>query len=495
MGSLVRTIAALSAVGYGINIFEQTPPGQIAGVRTDIVGVVGDFPWGDPNVITAVGSTAELFAAFCPPEFDAAASAPAMRAFLNKAFPGGLRVVRIDATSAAKASSGAVTAGTGSITITAKHKGALGNQIRYQFVAATGGDAAKRDLLITIGTRYSARYKDLAHGSIASAVADPFVDVTASAPSAMPTAMGSAAALASGADGTAVAADYVGSPTSAAGIRKFYGESVKVAALFVAECPSALVSAVNAGLYAYATEADKGMAVLCTPPGATAAATITDAASYRDDRAFYGWPRVKTPDAYGDLAEIVVDGNAFAAAAIVSVDPEVSPGGAPGAPFLKGITGLENEDVPRATYDDLNDAGVAPFQLVDGLGCILRKGVTTSITSGLTQIFRRRMTDYILDSIAGRAQNFVGRPLDVDLASQTVGPEMGGLVSEIQQFLGELRFRSRIRGFIVDPFSQNLQSNLDAGRWFLAVRVKLLSAADEIVLVAGVGESVEIGEN
>lgn len=493
MGTLVRTVVALSAIGYGVNIFEQAPPGAINGVRTDLVGVVADLPWGAPNTMTPIASTAELFAAFCPPEFGAENSYPALRAFLNKSFPGGLRIVRIDATSAAKATSGAVTAGTGSITITAKYKGAIGNGISYQFVTATGGDAAKRDLIITIGSRYSARYTDLAHGSITTAVDDPFVDVTSATPSAMPATMGSATALTSGSNGTAVAADYVGSISSAVGIRKFYAESIKVAALFVAECPSGLVNAVNAGLYAYATEADKGMVVLCTPDGATAAATITDAASYRDDRVVYTWPRVKTVNFYDpDNAEIEVDGNAFAAAAIVSVDPEVSPGGAPGAPFLKGITGLEDEDVARSTYDDLNAAGVAPFQMTDALGCIIRKGITTSLTSGLTQIFRRRMTDFVLNSIADRAQNFVSRPLDVDLAGQSVGPSMGGLVSECHGFLGELLARIRIAAYSVDPFSRNLQSNLNAGRWYLAIRVKLISAADEIVLVAGIGESIEI---
>jgi hypothetical protein len=494
-GSLVRRVTALSAIGYGINILEQTPPSPIAGVRTDKVGVVGDFPWGPANELTDISTVADLFETFCPPEFDAADDYAAMKAFLNKTFVGGLKICRIDATSAAKATSGGITAGTGTITIAAKYKGALGNSISYQFVAASDADAAKRDLIIAIGTRYSARYKNLTFGAITTDVDDPFVDITSAAPSAMPATMGSATALTTGADGTAVATDYVGSGSSAVGIRKFYSESVDVAVLFVAECPDSLVATVNTGLEAYATECDKGMVVLCTPDDATSAETITDVASYRDDRIVYPYPRVKTTNFYdADLDEVEVDGNAFVAAAIVGVDPEVSPGGKPGSLFLQGITGLENPDISRSTYDDLKDAGVAAFQITTALGPIIRGGVTTSITAGLTQIYRRRMTDYITLSIAQRAEQNVGLPLDLDLAGQALGPYTQPLIAEINSFLQGLKDASRIQDYEVDAFSQNTLSSLALNRWVIGISVRLNSAQDEIVFAANIGETVEIAE-
>jgi hypothetical protein len=492
-GSMVRRIAAESAIGYGVNILEETPPGQISGVKTNVVGVVGDFPWGPANEVTRITNSAELFATFCPGVFDALNDYPAMRAFLNKKFVGGLRVVRIDATSAAKALySWSVTGGT--VIATAMYKGALGNSINVEWAAASDADAAKRDVIITIGTKYSVRYKNRTLADITD-LSDPYVVFTkGTSPSVLPAAA-SAVPLATGADGTAVAADYVGSSSSAVGIRKFYSDSVDVAVLFVAECPDALVATVNAGLEAYATDCDKGMVVLCTADDATAAETITDAADYRDDRIQYVWPRVKTTNFYDpDLAEIEVDGNAFAAAAIAGVDPEVSPGGAPGAPFLVGITGLENEDISRSTYDDLNDAGVAPFQITRALGPIIRKGITTSLTSGLEQVFRRRMTDYITNSIADRAETFVGKVLDLDLDAQALGPNTGGLIGEIQEFMSGLDSRNRIHSFSVDAFGQNLAANIAAGRWIIAISVRLHAAMDEIVLKANIGENVEIAE-
>jgi hypothetical protein len=381
-------------------------------------------------------------------------------------------------------------------TVTAKCPGALGNAISVAW-SENASDSTARDATVTIGTGYSATYENVATivstALVVTDPGDPYVTFSKHASGTLVPAVAAAAALTGGADGTAVAADYVGSSSSSVGIRKFYSESVDVDVLFVAECPDSLVDTVNTGLEAYATETDKGMVVLCTPDGDTAAATITNVANHRDDRIVYVWPRVKTTNFYDpDLAEIEVDGNAFAAAAIVSVDPEASPGGAPGAPALSGITGLENEDIPRSTYDDLNEAGVAPFQMVSGLGCILRKGVTTSITSGQTQIFRRRMTDFIADSLAARWQFFVGTLLDVDLAGESLGPNTSGLIGETSQFLADLKRRNRIEDYSVDPFSENTQTNIDDAQWYVAVSVNLFSAADAIVLVGNIGEGVEI---
>ena len=135
---------------------------------------------------------------------------------------------------------------------------------------------------------------------------------------------------------------------------------------------------------------------------------------------------------------------------------------------------------------------MAAWFISNTLGPIIRGGVTTSVTSGLEKIFRRRMTDFIVDSIAARAENFVETPLDLDLPTRTLGPLTGALVGEVNQFLGDLLGRERIRAFSVDPFSGNTQTDIDAGRWIILISVKLVSAAEEIVLKATIGEFVEV---
>lgn len=494
MGSLIRHVTALSLIGYGVNIYEQTPAGRVSGVKTTTIGVVADLPWGPQNEVTTITSAKELFDTFCPAAFDSAADYVALRAFMGLTFPGPVKIVRIaPSTVAAVKALHSYTVAGGTVVATALYHGAIGNLIAVDWDAATDADAAKRNVVITIGTTYSATYENVTLTSV-TAIDDPYVVFTkGTAPSALPAA-DTATLLTSGADGTAAAADYVGSSSSSVGIRKFYAEINKTAALFVAECPTALIGTVNTGLEAFAVDTDHGMAILCTPQTTTATTAIADVASYRDDRIIYPWPRIKTTDLYAaTLPEITCDGNADVACAVASVDPEVSPGGAPGAPYLRRITGLETDDATITTYDLLRAAGISPFQIVEGLGTILRGCVTTSITSGLTEVFRRRMTDYIVDSLASRWSYFVGLPLDIELATQTMGDNTAGLIGETQQFLSGLAPK-RIARYAVDQYSQSAQADIDAGTWIIAISVKLWSAMNEIVLVGNIGEGVTFTE-
>ena len=504
MGSLVRKATGASSIGYGVNILELLPPGVVSGTRSNVVGIVGDFPWGPTNEIQRITTGAELFSTFCPEPFGAANSYAALRAFLRKTFAGGLRIVRILAGSAANATrtfQDAAGTPANSVTVTAACKGALGNSISVAW-SVNADDATARDATVTIGTSYSVRYKQVATivstALVVTDPGDPYVTFSKASGATLVPAVISATALASGSDGTAVAGDYVGSSSSAKGIRLFYAETADadVDVLFVAECPSALADSINDGLLAYVQDTDKGMAVLCTPDGQSSSTALTYVADYHDDRLVYPWPRAKTTNLYdSDLDEIEVDGNAFVAAAIVALDPELSPGGASGKDALVGITGLEVETTSGATYDDLKDAGVCCFFLSKNLGPILYGGITTSITSGLTQISRRRMTDFITESIAAFAETFVSKPLDLVLASQSLGPETGALVSAIDDFLAGLKGANRIQSYALDAFGGNIQDELDVGRWTIVLSVKLFAPMDEIVLKANIGETVNIEES
>lgn len=503
-GSLIRRISAQGDIGYGVNVWVQAPPQNVQGVKTNVIAVVGAFPWGPQDAIQTVYTPAEFWALFYPNEFATTkdyATYPAVLALLNKPIftRGGLKVVRIDPTSSAdvKATSGAITAGSGSITITAKYPGAIGNGISYQWTAATGGDAAKRDLVITIGSNYSARYANLAYtDTFSTAVDDPYVGLTQSSPSAMPDA-GSATALASGANGTAQASDYVGSSSSAKGIRLFYADSERVNVLFVAECPSGLLDAVNTGVEGWANDTEKGIGILSTVNGQAATDADDYVEDYQSKRLVYTWPRVNTPNPWNDLTEIEVDGNAFAAALLANVDPWLSPGGAGKKQgqrdLLFGISSLETETTSQAGLDALNDAGIAPWFASSALGVIMRRAVTTAAT--VTKIIRTRMTDYVVETLASFAESYIERPLDIDLTNQVLGTWTGGLVSAWASWLDTERARGHIISYALDPFSESSQDDIDAGRWTIALRVKLVPAMEELVLKATIGETVEIAES
>ena len=499
MGSILHRISTLSAARYGVNILEVAPPASVKSASSDILGMVADLPWGPTNEITTITSLAEFLAAFYPDVFSAGlkdtASYPALRALLRKRLPGGgLKVVRIAADSNAAAGSGAITAGGGTITISAKYPGALGNQISYQFTAATDADAAKRNLTVTIGSEYSATYENLTFGTV-TAVDDPYVTITGASPDAMPAA-GSATALTGGLDGTAVAGDYVGSGSSDVGIRKFYGASVDVNVLFVAECPSGLVDTVNAGLQAWGVDTDKGIAVLSTPSGQASADTLTYVSdnSLSDDRSFYTWPQIKCRDLFLPNQDVTqMDGNAFAAFATVNVDPWLSPGGAGkkqgGVDFLAGIVGLESETT-MTTLNLLDDVGVAPWFIDRTIGPIIHRAV---VTDG-SRLFARRAKDWIQLSLAAFAVNYTETQLDIVLADSDLGPNTGSLISAWQTWLENQRLLSRLQSYSVDPFSANTQTNIDAGQWIIVVRVKLYSMIEELVLKAEIGQTVQISE-
>lgn len=495
MGSLIRRISGASQAGYGVNILETPAPKQVSGSAANVVGMVADLPWGPVNIPTTITTFGEFFATFYPDAFATTkdhVTYPAILALLNKPMPGGgLKVCRIAATSQAKAASGAITAGTGSVTITAKHFGLLGNSISYHWEAATGGDAGERNLTIAIGTGYSKTYEDLSTADLAN-ISDPYVDITQSSPSAMP-ATGSATALTSGADGTAVAADFTGGVSSSVGIRQFYGEGVACDVLFVAQPAEGLKAAINAGLKLWCTDTDKGIAVLCTVDGQATADAITDVPTYRSDRVHYPWPMVKTANFYAaDVSLTEVDGNAFAAFCWAAVEPWESAGGAPGAPFLTGIAGLEDESASRATMDALNAAGIAPWMMSTDLGgAIIRKGVSTALT-GYTKLRDRRLVDYIQKALARFAALYAETQLDIDLANEEVGPNIKSMLGAMTSWLeGERAAGHGIREVVaIDPFSENTAEMLADNTAIIAVQVGLYGTADTIILKTQIGTSV-----
>lgn len=494
MGSLVNQITAITAAFYGVNILEQSPPGGVRGAGTGIVAIVANLPWGPVDTITEIASPAEFFSRFAPLVFGRLDTTyTALRAFIGKTFPSTIRVVRISPTSQATASRTFDDASSGdSVTVTARYPGALGNSITIAWTA-NADDATARDATVTIGSSYSVLYKRVATIVSAALVVtdpgDPYVSFAKASGATLVPAAIAATALTTGADGTAVAGEY----TSAVDL--FAGASTQWNVGFVAEPESGLVDAINAHLKTFEDSNKRGMWVLCTVASQSVATAKTYAATYRSDRLMYCWPLVKTTNTFDpDKGEITVNGNSFAAVAIASVQPEQSPGGNPGARYLYGITGLE-QDATTAQLKELGEAGITPWFMSDAHGgAILHDAVTTSLTAGLTQVFRRRMTDYIVKALGDYLQRFTGELLDVDLVNRRLGAVTAPEIGALKQFLGDLKTNSRIRDYSIDPFGANVQSNIDDGQFIILIAVHLYSVQRQIVLLAQIGETVQITE-
>lgn len=501
MGTLVRQITSLSDAFYGVSVLNQDPPKTVQGASTKAIAIVGEFPWGPEDEVQSFTSIHELLAAVYPRAFGAIDTTTyfAMKALLGKKFPRDIKLVRVGATSAAKATKtfqDGESSPADSVIATATYKGSLGNLISIAWTA-NADTAANRDMTVKIGTTYEVTYENVVVDDTGSITVtdpgDPYVSVVADGSATDVPAVVGDTLLASGSDGTAVAGDYVGSISSDKGIRLFYGESVDVDVLFVAECPSGLVDTVNAGLKSYADDTGKGHAVLCSVPDQAASAVLAYHTTYKNTkgRTVYCWPRVKTLDTNDpDRTEITVDGNAFMACAMCGIDPWLSPGGAQSAQFFTGITGLANSSAAASTLETLREGGTACFFTDRALGTIIRDAVATDGQ----KIRTVRTRDWIGKSLSALLVNYAEAPLDLILASEELGPITGPELAAVKSWLEEQKGFSRIKAFSVDPWSQNTESTIDAGQWVILLLVETYSDQDKIILALTVGETVSIAD-
>lgn len=226
----------------------------------------------------------------------------------------------------------------------------------------------------------------------------------------------------------------------------------------------------------------------------------------RDERVVYSWPGAVTfiPDAVGTSlgtadgltttdGNIDTFGSAWLAAVLSNLAPERNPGQAasPVNTVLSPIIGIQR-GVPVLglnEYSALKAAGICGLRLDRADGPVFQSGVTTSLTAGKTNINRRRMADFLQDSLALALSSFSKLPLTQSLKDAVSG--------EVDAFLNGLKSPSnpaaqRIVNYQVDDKSGNTPDLLARGVYVVIVRVQTLSTADFIVLQTEVGEGVKI---
>jgi phage tail sheath protein FI len=133
--------------------------------------------------------------------------------------------------------------------------------------------------------------------------------------------------------------------------------------------------------------------------------------------------------------------------------------------------------------------GLAALHFDSNVGPEILSGITTSLTNGQKNINRRRMADFIEDSVTSILMPFVKLPLTRALIDTAQG--------QIDNFLAQLLSPNnpsaqRIAGYSVDPRSGNTQQQLAAGVWVVKVAVQMLPTADFIVQQTDVGPGVVI---
>ncbi len=256
------------------------------------------------------------------------------------------------------------------------------------------------------------------------------------------------------------------------------------------------------------------MAVISPPLGSTtrlmarSMSAQPGVGAYRSDRVIYAYPGAATyvPQianrGTAGGAGFTVDGfidthfDVWVASLCSRLNPEENPGQL--TDYLVGIAGIErgNADVQAMEENDyraFKAAGIAALRIDEGQA-IIQSGKTSVLgvsSPALVNISRRRMADFIQDSLAART-----RKLSKRLSTKQ---RRAAVLGEIDSFLTGLKSENnpasqRIDDYALDGVGGNTPETLAVGLYRIKIKVRLLSSMDVIVLDTEIGESVTITE-
>ena len=215
----------------------------------------------------------------------------------------------------------------------------------------------------------------------------------------------------------------------------------------------------------------------------------------RSERGFYSWPGVRTfiPELVGtavscpdgtttDEGVIDVTSDTWLACLMSNLQPELNPGQAadPVPRILAPIIGYQR-GCPTLDMNDyilFKQYGICAPRMDRVVGPVFQSGVTTSLIAGETNINRRRMADFIQDSLAAR-YNQMAKMLGRDSVKDA-------LLAETDAFLGDLFSDNnpeaqRIESYVIDDRSGNSPSLNAQGVWVVRSVVRMLMTLDTIV--------------
>ena len=254
------------------------------------------------------------------------------------------------------------------------------------------------------------------------------------------------------------------------------------------------------------------MAFVRTPLNTTKATAMSGTAfagvgATRDQRVVYCYPQARTfvpkiaQRGLSGGAGFSADGNldtgwdGFMASICSQLPPEENPGQE--TAFTAEIIGLESgsnvQGFEMSDYTQFRARGICALRMDDGTA-VAQSGVTSvdpGVYPNLRNIARRRMADFIQDSIARRSKSY-GKKLSTFIRRVA-------LATEIRNFLASLLSiadpaRQRIAGYSVNTKDGNTQESLGLGLYRLIIKVRTLASLDSIVLETTIGETVTIDE-
>lgn len=498
----------------GLYIKERNPPATVKGVALNTVGVCGVCVRGPIGKVVEISSEARFREVFGGRDMGSGGTlvGNVWLSLLNKPF-GALRVVRVAAAAAVKASftleTAAGGAGTAVLRVDAANVGTWGNDVSVKVEAATNGSGTYFDLKVKyLGN--IVHYKNLTIDSTSDNTLTVLGDDDGNLITLTKLAAGRPVNHSAGVDG-ADSDGYVNLGETVAGFTSVAGTDGTVAAtdytatggplelltgykgvgiIMVAEPASAHYAAIKAKILVEAAKVSDRMWVMGPDANTASAATaISDVATYRHDRVIYCHNSAYTLDPE-TATEVLTRPEAWMASILSQTDVDVNPGEEDSKAFTTGIRRLYNEALVREDYISLKNAGIAALEKDDGFAFV--SGVTSSLTAGKEQITRRRCADYINLGIAGF--------LKYSVKKKNLAARRNANKAAVSAWLRDLAKSERVVDmdddgvpqFVVDIEKLNTPAQRALGIEKMLVRVKLIGHMLHLVLETEIGTGVTI---
>lgn len=465
----------------GLYIKERNPPAVISGANLSKVCIVGETIRGPVNRAVDVGSEGRLVEVFGGRDQGSggAITNKVWLAMLNKPF-GTVTVVR---TAAAGAGLGTHTFSdvtpTAIIRVDASSVGLWSTGVTVDIVVPSSDGVSGRFDLVAhyLGKAYTYANLDVSATGVDNTlqvIGDDESNVVVVTKLANGTPLAATGtALTGGTEGSIADSDYTATALGVAAAAEKCGVVMA----------TRQTTAVKAALFTLsATVNDRLFLMSAAAETTSESSAITDAASYRSDRVVYCFNHPYTQDPT-TATNVLTNPCEWMASILSQTDVDIHPGEEDSKQFTQGISKLYHEEYLRADYKAFKAAGIACLEKDGGFAFV--SGVTTSLTSGKTEITRRRSADFLQLSVASELKYSPKKK-----NTTTRRKSNAGIVTA---FLGDLQGAERVvERYSVDTETLNTPTQRALGIEKMLMRVKLIGHILELVLETEIGTSVVI---
>jgi hypothetical protein len=476
------------------------PPATIDAQGTGTSVIVGQLPWGPPNVLTYPDGMGSFIQTFAPPGMDHTGSA--YLSVIRKGWPllGAVRVA--DPAAVAAHATLASVAPANLLTVPARCTGAAGNSIVAVVSAADDANANHFNMTVSVtgasGTttesyrnlNISGTGADVFPNTANSVLIGPCTKLLAGIPVLATYAFGS------GTSGTVTAAHYLGTQGTggAYGLSLTEGDDT-IDLIFFDDPGNAIRAACNAGMLNHCNFLGSRIGVIAGPSGQTAAQAQADAANYTSQWVWYTdpWTNVTTDDTSGSV--FLIPGPSWGASVAAQVPASVSPAWKRDvqSQMLSGITSLEALRGPNARAAN-TQAGVSTLMKRSQRGGFaFEAAVVTTQTAGEKLLTDSRMDLFIASSVVDAWIPWTDAP-NISFYQNDLVHALDGFLDGLKKNATEDPEHSE---FIVDyeilPLSStNTAASIAAGQFTIGVNVQYGSQMSQIFFNLQGGETVSV---